>query len=343
MMKLNKICLLLLTISLTGISCNQLTENARAPKIAEGASLKSTFKNDFFIGAAIGREHINRTEAKGVEIIEREFNTITPENVMKWRHIHPSVDSFSFEMGDQFVELGKKNKQHLIGHTLIWHSQIAPWMDEIKDSTQMANLIENHINAIVGHYKGKIDAWDVVNEALNEDGTFRRSNFYEVMGERYLELAFKLAAAADPEVELIYNEPNLQEIENSIIAYADLGVKVMFTELDITVLPDPWGLDGAEVSQNFEGSEAMNPYPEGLPDSMQVKLAERYEEIFKLFLKHKDKISRVTFWGVHDGHSWLNDWPIKGRTNYPLFFDRNFAPKLVYEQVLKLKEKAEKY
>jgi endo-1,4-beta-xylanase len=115
----------------------------------------------------------------------------------------------------------------------------------------------------------------------------------------------------------------------------------MFTELDITVLPNPWELDGAEVSQNFskfEGDPKMNPYPKGLPKSVEKQLAKRYEDIFKLFIKHQDKISRVTFWGVMDKHSWLNDWPIKGRTNYPLLFDRNYQPKKAYKRVFNLIE-----
>lgn len=114
-----------------------------------------------------------------------------------------------------------------------------------------------------------------------------------------------------------------------------------FTELDITVLPNPWDLKGADVNQKFEGNPKMNPYPEKLPDSIQNKLAERYESIFKLFLKHKDKISRVTFWGVYDGQSWLNDWPIKGRTNYPLPFDAALKHKPAYDSILKLKETKE--
>ena len=118
----------------------------------------------------------------------------------------------------------------------------------------------------------------------------------------------------------------LEDIEQSILEYSALGIKVMFTEVDITVLPNPWDLQGADVNQNFEGSPMMNPYPESLPDSIQVALADEYGKLFNLFLKHKDKISRVTFWGISDANSWLNGWPIKGRTNYPLLFDRNYLP-----------------
>ncbi|KAA5826450.1 endo-1,4-beta-xylanase [Algibacter amylolyticus] len=344
-------------------------------------SLKESFKNDFYIGTALSRSQINQSNSKTTALLEKEFNAITPENDMKWEQIHPQKDTFFFDVADKYVALGEKHNMHIIGHTLVWHSQLAPWMQEVKDSLTMAQYIETHINTIVKRYKGKIHTWDVVNEALNEDGSFRTSNFYEVMGEDFIALAFKLAAKADPDAKLVYNDynlwkpekragvvklvknlqaqgikidgvgmqahwslegPTLEDIENSILAYAALGVKVSFTELDVTVLPNPWDLDGAAVEQSyaqFEGDPKMNPYPVALTDAAQMQLAKRYEDIFKLFLKHKDKIERVTFWGVNDGQTWLNNWPINGRTNHPLLFDRNFEPKKAYHTVLALKNK----
>ena len=131
--------------------------------------------------------------------------------------------------------------------------------------------------------------------------------------------------------------PSLEEIEKSILAYADLGVKVMITELDVTVLPAPWEVQGAEISRTAEGNDRMNPYTEGLPDSVAAAHAKRYADIFKIFLKHQDKISRVTFWGVDDSHSWKNNWPIRGRTDYTLVFDRNQEPKAAYDSIMVLK------
>jgi len=125
--------------------------------------------------------------------------------------------------------------------------------------------------------------------------------------------------------------PPLEKIEECILAYSDAGVKVMFSELDISVLPSPWRMPSAD----------MNPYPEGLPDSIGTELANRYREIFELFDKHSDKISRVTFWGLHDGVSWKNDFPIKGRTDYAMLFDRNLKPKEAYWTVVDMKSKEE--
>jgi len=362
-------------------SCQSKKEEEKEKKDVEVVTLKSSFLNDFYVGAALNDGHIDGSDTLGIELVKNQFNTITPENKMKWMYIHPQRDRFYFDTSDKYVALGQNNNMHVVGHALVWHSQLADWMNQVQDSAEMAMVFKKHISTIVSHYKGKIDAWDVVNEALNEDGTLRESNFYKVMGDSYLELAFKEAAKADPDAELIYNDynlwkpekragvvrlvkrlqesgakidgvgmqahwnllgPSIEDIENSIIAYSELGIKVMITELDVTVLPNPWDLNGAAVEQSyeqFEGDPTMNPYPNGVPDSVQTKLAERYEDIFELFLKHKDKISRVTFWGVQDGQSWLNGWPINGRTNHPLLFDREYLPKKAFKAVIDLKEK----
>jgi endo-1,4-beta-xylanase len=366
-MKLIKPCLLAITAVLF-VNCTSKKEVI---------SLKKAYKNDFYIGTALSKNQIEEKDQKVDSLIRKEFNAITAENIMKSMYVHPAKDKYDFALTDKFVGYGEKNDMFIHGHTLIWHSQLAPWMAEIKDSTEMKAFMKDHITTIVSKYKGKIDSWDVVNEALNEDGTLRKSVFLNTLGEQYLVDAFKLAAAADSKVDLYYNDynneepakragtinlikkikatggkvdgvgiqahwnlesPSLEKIETSILEYSALGIKVAFTELDITVLPNPWDLKGADVNQNFEGSAKMNPYPEKLPDSVQVKLAQRYSDIFKLFLKHKDKISRVTFWGVHDGQSWLNDWPIKGRTNYPLLFDTQLKSKKAYDALIELKK-----
>ncbi|MDV7188604.1 endo-1,4-beta-xylanase [Lutibacter sp. TH_r2] len=368
--------LLLFTVIILTINCT--TEKKKENSLKAETTLKTKFKNNFYIGAAINDNQLLETDTLAVDLIKKEFNTITPENIMKWMYVHPKPDTFYFDMTDKYVDFGVKNNMNIVGHTLVWHSQIAPFMNKVKDSVLMTKYITNQVNTIVNRYKGKINTWDVVNEAFNEDGTFRTSNFYNVMGENYIDLAFNLAAKADPNAELIYNdynlwkptkragvvrlvkklqakgikidgigmqahygltEPSIKDIENSIIAYAELGLKVSFTELDVTVLPNPWDLNGAAVEQNyeqFEGDVKMDPYRSDFPQEMEQKLAKRYEELFNLFLKHQDKINRVTFWGVNDGSSWLNNWPIQGRTNHPLLFDRKFQQKEAYKTLLNL-------
>lgn len=371
MKKFAKPFLLLATVLILS-NCKTISKKSEAV-----SSLKNAYKSDFYIGTAINESQIEGTNPLVTSLISKEFNSITAENIMKSMFIHPEKDRFDFNMTDKYVAFGEKHKMFIHGHTLIWHSQLAPWITQIKDSTTMANAMTNHISTIVGKYKGRVNSWDVVNEALNEDGTLRKSVFLDTYGKDYLINAYKLAAKADPKADLYYNDynlcqttkrngavalvknlqkngakidgvgeqahwtltsPSLDEIEKTILDFSALGVKVAFTELDITVLPNPWDLKGADVNQNFEGSEKMNPYSSGLPVEVQNKLAERYASIFKLFLKYQDKISRVTFWGVNDGQTWLNGWPIKGRTNYPLLFDREYKPKKAYFSVIDLKK-----
>ena len=356
------------------LSFSEVT-NTSNNKTAEDPSLKKIFKNDFFTGTALSAAQIEEKEPDAAELIPAQFNSITAENIMKCALIHPAWSKYNFDLSDKFVDYGKKHNMFIVGHTLIWHSQLSPFVAGIKSSDSLLLFMTNHINTVAGRYAGKVNSWDVVNEALNEDGTLRKSIFLEKLGEDYIRKAFELAAKVAPDAELYYNDYNieqpqkragaialikklqasgtkingvgiqghwsvnglpLQDIENSIIEFSALGIKVSFTELDITVLPNPWDLKGAEVNQNFEGSPYMNPYPKALPDSMQIKLAKCYEDLFKIFIKHKDKIERVTFWGVNDGQSWLNNWPINGRTNYPLLFDRNFKSKPAFDKVVAL-------
>jgi endo-1,4-beta-xylanase len=371
-MKLTKPLLLLMTATLLLSGCNSVPK-----KTDSTVSLKNAYKDNFYIGTALSQSQIEESDPMVTSLISKEFNSITPENVMKSMFTHPEKDRFDFNLSDKYVAFGEKHNMFIHGHTLIWHSQLPPWMSQIKDSTAMGDAMTNHIITIVGRYKGRINSWDVVNEALNEDGTLRKSVFFKTYGKDFLTLAYKLAAKADPKNDLYYNDynlctpkkrkgavelvknlqkngakidgvgeqghwhlttPTLDEIEQTILDFSALGVKVAFTELDISVLPNPRNVVGADVNQRAEASEKMNPYTKTLPDSIQKQLADRYEAIFKIFLKHKDKISRVTFWGVNDGQSWLNDFPIKGRTNYPLLFDRDFKPKEAYNSIIKLKE-----
>src|SRR5690606_12234578 len=347
-MKIIKQFLLVAATISVAVSCNNKPKEEAPAKLK---TLSNDYEDAFYIGAAINRFQIEGRDSVMANILANEFNSITAENEMKSMNIHPQRDTFNFEVADKFVELGEKNNMFIHGHTLIWHSQLSRWFREIEDSTEFATAVESHVKDIVERYKGRIDSWDVVNEALNEDGTLRESIFLEKMGEDYLASAFKWTSEIDPNTDLYYNDynmtkpskrqgairlvknimdqgikvdgigmqghwhlerPSLEEIEQSILDYAALGVKVAITELDISVLPNPEDLEGAEISQNFENSELLNPYKEGLPDSIQVKLANRYKDIFKIFLKHKDKISRVTFWGVSDGHSWLNGFYVSG-------------------------------
>jgi len=336
-------------------------------------SLKDAFRRDFGIGAALNLAQIEERDPQMTAFIARHFNMATPENIMKSALIHPKWDTYNFEPSDKLVAFGKKHNIRINGHTLIWHSQLPPYLRGMKSTDSVRAFFTDHIRTVAGRYDGKILSWDVVNEALNEDGTMRKTIFLEHLGDDYVTEAFRLAQQAAPKTELYYNDYNneqpakragcitlikkiqaagvridgvgiqghwhvgrvpLKDIEESIQAYAALGLKVMFTELDIEVLPR--NFQGAEVSQQMTGNAAANPYPDGLPEAVQQQLAADYEALFKLFRKHKDHVTRVTFWGVNDGNSWLNNWPVRGRTNYPLLFDRNNQPKPAFYRVVAL-------
>ena len=342
-------------------------------------TLKETFKNYFYIGTAVNYFQIMGRDPKTIDIVKKQFNSITPENLLKWERVHPKPDKYNFEPADSFVAFGERNKMFIVGHCLIWHSQTPKWVFEDESGNTVTREVllqrmKDHIFTVVGRYKGRINGWDVVNEAIDDDGELRKSKWYDIIGEDFIQKAFEYAHEADPSAELYYNDfnewhpvkvksivkmvnnlkskgvkidgigmqghwgsdyPSKEELETCLKEYSDTGLKIMITELDMDILPNPFNYTGADISKRFELNEETNPYKEGLPDSMQTFLAERYAEIFRSFIKFKDSISRVTFWGVSDLYSWKNNFPIRGRTNYPLLFDRNFNPKPAFDAVIK--------
>ena len=342
-------------------------------------ALKDAFKNLFRVGAAINAAQFFETNTAEVALIQKQFNTITPENVLKWEAIHPLRNQFNFAPGDGYVAFGERNKMFIIGHTLVWHSQTPDWVFEKADGTPadratLLNTMSNHIATVVGRYKGRVQGWDVVNEALNENGSLRKTKWLKIIGEDYLVKAFEFAHAADPDAELYYNDyalenpakrdgavalvkklqaagihvaaigsqtharmdwPTTGQVDDMLAAFAPLGVKVNVTELDIDVLPAASGSRSADVGMRVAQNSKLNPYPNGLPDSVQTALAKRYAELFAVFVKYSSLVDRVTFWGVTDANSWLNNWPVHGRTSYPLLFDRAGKPKPAFAGVLK--------
>jgi endo-1,4-beta-xylanase len=266
----------------------------------------------------------------------------------------------------------------VVGHTLVWHNQTPRWVFEdtaghpVSRDTLIARL-RDHILTVVGRYRGRVHGWDVVNEAVADDGTLRRTPWLSIIGEDYLELAFRFAHEADPAAQLYYNDYSLEnapkragaialvrrllaagvpvagvglqehdrldwpaagEVDTTIAAFAALGVMVMVTELDVDVLPRAVRQTGADVTLAAAARPELNPWPSALPDSLQQRLARRYAELFGVFLRHRGEVSRVTFWGVTDRDSWRNDWPVRGRTNYPLLFDRDGRPKPAFDAVI---------
>lgn len=346
---------------------------------AQIPSLKDVFKNDFLIGTAMDAQQIEGRDVAADKLIKQQFNAVTPENCMKAEIIQPAWNKYDFTLADKLVAFAKKNDLKVNAHNLIWHSQLPAFMRYMQSADSVREYFVNHITKLAGRYDGKVYSWDVVNEALNEDGTLRKDIFLDKLGDDYIVEAFRLTQKETPHSKLYYNDYNIEQprkragaialikkiqaagvridgvgiqghwkagnvpmkdIEESIREFSALGLDVMFTELDLSVLPNPWDKVTADVSETAQGSANMNPYTKGLPDSVQQLLAKSYADLFTLFLKYRKDISRVTFWGVNDGQSWLNGFPIGGRTNYPLLFDRKFNPKPAFYKVIET-EKAQ--
>ena len=342
-------------------------------------ALKDAFKGSFLIGAALNPAEFTERDARDAAIVKAQFDSISPENVLKWERVHPEPGRYDFDLPDKYFAFGEKNHMFIVGHTLVWHQQTPQWVFEDAkgnpvDRETLLKRMREHIQAVVGRYKGRVHGWDVVNEALEDDGTLRQTAWLKIIGEEYIAKAFEFAHEADPKAELYYNDfsleneakrngaieligklraqgvpvtcvglqghykidwPSVDQLDAAIAAFAKLGVKVMITELDVDVLPPAMQYRGADISANVELQPKLNPYTSGLPDSVQQTLAKRYSDLFGVFLKHRGVLSRVTFWGVTDASSWLNNWPVRGRISYPLLFDRDGRPKPAFYAVIK--------
>ena len=352
-------------------ACGTSDKSAAAP-----VTVKDHFKNDFLIGAAIPVPHVSGLDPKADSVVSLHFNSVVAENCMKCEKIHPEADRYFWDDADAFVKYGEDRDMAVIGHCLVWHSQLAPWFpyDEngkYVSAEALKERMKDHIYTIVGRYKGRIHGWDVVNEAIEDDGSYRHTPFYDILGEEYIPLAFQYAHEADPDAELYLNDfsmalpairdayvriigelknrglridgmgmqshigldyPDMDEYEKTIVALGNAGVSVMVTELDMTALPTV--NFGANVNDSVKFSGNNNPYPDSLPSEVSKEWNERMASVFRLYKKHSDLISRVTFWGTYDGMSWRNDWPIPGRTDYPLLFDRGYNMKQFMENEL---------
>jgi endo-1,4-beta-xylanase len=358
---------------LAGLAIALATASAQAVP-----ALKDAYRGDFLVGAALDESQFEETDARAAALVKEQFDTISPENALKWESVHPRPGVYDFTAADRYVEFGRKNGMFIVGHNLIWHNQAPKWIFEddrgnpVDRDTLLARM-RDHIMTVVGRYRGKIGGWDVVNEALGEDGALRPSPWETILGADYLLKAYQFAHEADPGAQLYYNDyslenlpkqrgaielirrlqaqgvaleavglqghykmdwPTVAQLDETITAFSRLNIKVMVTELDVDLLPPATKSQSAEVTTNVALEASLNPYTHGLPDPVQQKLAQRYGDLFSVFVGHRDVVQRVTFWGVTDAQSWLNGWPVRGRTSYPLLFDRNYEPKPAFDAVM---------
>ncbi len=358
--------------SLLMVACLLIVRSAPA---AGADSLQAAAEAYFQIGVGLSDRIPSRPE--DWPLLLRHFHAITPENCLKPNPVQVDEGRFNFELSDQFVAFAASNRLSVVGHCLVWakDDRTPPWFYLEGTNTASRELLlqrmKAHIQKVAGRYRGKIAAWDVVNEALDDGTNFLRpSGWARACGEDFIVQAFQTARAAAPEALLIYNDYNnelpekraklirlirllrernapldaiglqghyelgkipLQEIEDTLIALAPLGVQVVVSELDIDVIPraEWW----AEEGKHRARLARVNPYPKECPPEILSQQAQEYASLFRLFRKHAAIIQRVSFWNLHDGDSWLNYFPWQ-RQNYPLLFDRDRALKPAYYSVM---------
>lgn len=331
-------------------------------------SLRETVGDRLLIGAAVGRRQLD--DPAYAALVSTHYNSIVAGNEMKPDSLQREKGRFTFERADEIVAFAEKHNQQVVGHTLVWHSQAPRWLFEdesgkpLSRDEALANL-RTHIETVLNHFRGRIVGWDVVNEAISDapNEYLRDTPARRAIGDDYVIQAFRIAHEVDPNVELYYNDynieadykrpkamrlirelqaagvrldaigvqghwllrhPELSEIERGLTELASTGVPLMITELDI----DPLPRRGAGADVNATEQQA-DPYKDGLPPEVQQELADRYRAVFDLLVRYANEgtVKRVTLWGVHDNSTWLNDFPVRGRTNHPLLFDRAYQPK----------------
>ncbi len=342
------------------------------------APLRDAYRPHFLVGTAVNTRNYADENSEEARLVKTHFKVLTPENIMKWDALQPLPGQFDFRAADRLVEFARKNQLYVVGHTLVWHNQTPDWVFEGEAGRPptrelLLARLRAHIDAVLGRYKGRVQAWDVVNEALNEDGSLRDTPWRRIIGDDYIEKAFEYARAADPAAHLYYNDyrlespskragavalvkrlqiaglridavglqghvtltqPSIQEQEDAILDFHRAGVKSMISEMDVDVLPSTKAWGDADIRLKEAADPAFNPYVSGLPPEIQSQLATRYADFFRMYLRQRDKIVRVTVWGLNDGDSWLNEFPIKGRTNHPLLFDRQNRPKPALQAII---------
>ena len=347
-----------------------------APEPAE-ASLRQAASPLFLMGAGVSDRTPQRTN--DWPLLTRQFAIITPENCLKPAAMQPAEGQWNFAAADAFVDFAGRHGLQVVGHCLVWakDDRTPAWFYRDGEHPASRELLlarmRQHIETVAGRYRGRIAAWDVVNEALDDGTNFLRpSGWTAACDEEFLVRAFEYAHQADPQARLIYNDYNNElpgkrekmlrlirswrarnvpvhavglqghyeldrvpfaDLEATLNALRELGVKLVISELDLDVVTRwKWWADQEKHRPELVRHD---PYRDGCPPEILQRQAEQYARLFALFKKHADVIERVSFWNLDDGQSWLNYFPWR-RVNHPLLFDRAGQPKPAYDAVLQV-------
>ncbi|SNC61227.1 endo-1,4-beta-xylanase [Hymenobacter gelipurpurascens] len=334
---------------------------------ASEKTLKEAYKNYFPIGVAVGARQLKGGEA---ELIKQQFNSVTPENAMKMGPIHPEENRYFWTDADAIVDFAQANKLRVRGHNLLWHEQTPKWLFKDAEGKQVSKEVllkrlHDHIFTVVKRYKGKIYAWDVVNEAIadNPQEFLRNSEWYQICGEDFIAKAFEYAHEADPKAQLFYNDYNterpekreriyklLKKLKDANVPIHGVGLQGHWslqepTEAELRKAIEQYSTLGLKV-QITELDVSIYPWEKerrakrpGESDAytpeLEQKQAEQYKMFFRVFRDYKNVLTGVTFWNVSDQYSWLDTYPVAGRKNYPLLFDQNLKPKKAFQEVVK--------
>ncbi|MDN4502748.1 endo-1,4-beta-xylanase [Alteromonadaceae bacterium BrNp21-10] len=342
--------------------------------------LKEAYAGKFLIGATMNGTMVANNNDPKTKIVKQHFNAATMDNAFKWERFNPEPGIYSLDAPHNFAKFTNDNNITAIGHVLFWHSQTPDWVfkdaqGNLLSRDALLQRMRERAQFMARHFGDQIKIWDVVNEAIEDDGSWRKSLYNQIIGDDFIEQAFIIANEELPAGSTkIYNdygmtrpgrvatvikmvndfkargvpidaigvqghwsmdEPTIADIDSNLSALAATGLPLHVTELDIDYLGREHFFSANVDLKKLVATPENNPYPDGnFPTDADIKLGKRYADIFNLFLKHHQNIDRVTFWGVTDADSWLNGWPVAGRTNYPLLFNSDASPKAALQMVI---------
>jgi len=327
--------------------------------------LKDYYKDYFPIGVAVAPRMLQGDDSA---LIVNQFNSVTAENAMKIGPLQPRENEYFWRDADAIVAFAKRHNKKVRGHTLVWHAQTPSWLfkNAAGDSVSKEVLLQrmkDHITTVVNRYKGSIYAWDVVNEAIDDNNSIylRNTAWYRICGEEFIAKAFEYAHAADPKAVLFYNDYNTENpgkrdrIYRLVKSLKDAGVPIhgvglqghwsvnnpsreeleksiqMFSSLGLQVQVTELDVSVYAGRQGGQLIQGQRDTTATFTPEMEQQQREKYKMVFEVFRQYKEKITGITFWNVSDRYSWLDG---RGRKNYPLLFDMNRQPKKAYWDVV---------
>ncbi len=304
-------------------------------------------KHGVYIGAAVGADQLRIKEY--AEILSREFNILTTENALKFERVHPERNVYSFAEADAIISFAEANGMRVRGHTLVWHYQLPEWITRGNYSREeWISILHDHITTVVSHYRGRVYAWDVVNEAVDDDGSLRKTIWLENIGPEYIELAFKWAHEADPQALLFYNDYGAEglgvksdAVYNLVKNLLEKGVPIHGVGLQMHVSTEYYPAP-QDIAANIKRLSDLGLEIHITEMDVRVRLpaksadlvrqAEIYRDVLMVCLS-SEKFTAFVMWGFTDRYSWIPGF-FSGYGS-ALIFDENYHPKPAYYYILK--------